>query len=367
MPAQGARSIVLVVVAVAGEEVAHDGGTGIASVVEARKAQARFDGLEQGEVGVEAVALQAVGAEVGVHGEQDLVGCRNDAVIVFIPEQDDGVVAFAPDGRVVDGGDDSLNRLIALVDERGVEADESAVAGGVEVAGGSGVAAAVLVVALVRGDEGKGGDVAGAEVGEEAMGAGKANHVFQIVPGIQTFLNALKVGKGIVLDGVEVNERLSFVGQRGQDFRVAGEEAVAVVDAIGAGGGQAFLIAFPAFAPGDQLVGDGLAGNVGIGRDRLDAINVDVSRRARSFVGEIDGGSGGVGSSAVDGADGWEGAVVQGRLAGREVGEAIGVVPIGAVVVQDAEVGAANGFEIVGQAGMGDGEIIARGVDALVG
>src|SRR5713101_8936000 len=261
MPAQEVRSIFLVVVAVAGEEIAHDGGTRMASVVEARKAQARFDGLEQGEVGVEAVALQAVGAEVGVHGEQDLVGCRNNAVVVFIPEQDDGIVAFAPDGRVVDGGDDGLNRLIALVDERGVEADESAVAGGVEVAGGSGVAAAVLVVALVRGDEGKGGDVAGAEVGEEAMGAGKANHVFQIVPGIQTFLNALKVGKGIVL-----------------------------------------------------------AGNVGIRGDGLNAINVDVARRPGSFVGEIDGGSGGVGSSAVDGADSWEGAVVQGRLAGREGG-----------------------------------------------
>src|SRR5215472_17142981 len=90
------------VVAFAREQVAHDFDAVVAGVVQARQAEAAFDRLEQREMRVAPSALHTVDAVVRIHGQQHLIHVGRGAVIVLVPEDDDGVVAFLPDRRSID-------------------------------------------------------------------------------------------------------------------------------------------------------------------------------------------------------------------------------------------------------------------------
>jgi hypothetical protein len=242
-----------------GEEVRHYLDVAVASVIQARQVQAGFDGLEQGEVRVELTALHAALTVVGVHDEDDVVGIGSDAVIVFIPDDDDGVASLFPGWRIVDGLYQVAKGEVALVDEGRVQAVLRAVADGVIVAGRSGIAAAVLVIALIGSDEGVLRHAACVQVFKQAVRALEADHVAQAVAGIDAFLNATEVDEGIVLGGVLLDNALGFLRHDGCRVQFVGIEAVAVIDEVSSGWREVFLIAFPVAAKIGKLVADCLA------------------------------------------------------------------------------------------------------------
>src|SRR5271166_4690580 len=94
------------------EQVGHGVGGGVAGMIQAGELESAFDGSEQGEVSVEDFALQVVEAIVGVNDGRDLVDGGRDAVVILVPDGDDGVVAVLPNGRGMDGADDALKSLI---------------------------------------------------------------------------------------------------------------------------------------------------------------------------------------------------------------------------------------------------------------
>src|ERR1700756_4112070 len=222
----------IVTIVVGSEQVGHHFGVGVAGVIQAGKSEARFKRLQQRKVGIEAPALNPVLSVIGLHGQQYLVGSWQNAVIVFVPDNDNGVVPLLPGWRTVDDIEQRAQREIALINQGGIQADLRAVIIGVKIAHGSGVAAAVLVVALVGNDEGKIREVTGIQVRKEALRSLATDHILQAVAGIQTFLNALEISERIVLYGVAINERLLFTGNHGGDVRSVGKEAVAVIDAV---------------------------------------------------------------------------------------------------------------------------------------
>src|ERR1700730_11284140 len=156
----------------------------------------------------------------------------------------------------------------------------------------------MLVVALVRSDEGVGRNVTGGEVGEESGGAIEGNGVLEGVPGVVTFLHVLEVGEGVVLDGVEKGDagggkgRVQSRGDLGEVGQVR-EVAVAVVDEVSTGDREALLVALVGLAGCNELVGDGLAYDVGVGRVGLDAVGIVVARSPVGLVGWVNGGGGG--------------------------------------------------------------------------
>lgn len=283
------------------EEVGHELYVLVAGVIQIRETEAGFDRLEQREVVVQHVAGDAGWGIAGVDNGDDLVG--QAAVVVFVPNGHDDVVAFFPHLRGLDAGDERLDRRVALRDVVGIDrasgADFSA-------------AATVHVVALVGDDEGK---VRNAVVGQVDVELVQVYSVLQAVVGVLPGLNAREVDEWIVLDGVKV-------GHARCGFSEIGKKAVAVVDAVCAVGGKALLIALPAHVHFIQLIGDahadGLCGIDGGVVDRL-------GRSA--FVGCVDGGRCGVKASASDGA-GVGGGGLECGLAQFEVRHARGVVPI---------------------------------------
>ena len=68
-------------------------------------------------MGVELAALNTVNAVVGVHDEQHLIRIGYGAVIIFIPQHDDGAAALAPDRRVMDSVHDGSQGNIALINQ----------------------------------------------------------------------------------------------------------------------------------------------------------------------------------------------------------------------------------------------------------
>ena len=154
--------------------------------------------------------------------------------------------------------------------------------------------------------------------------------------------------------------------------------AVAVVDQVGAGNRQVFLIALPAQARrvrvGRRWFGLWWAPPAPTSRRRY--------RRGTETVGSVTsfqlstagvtascpfprsgrycrfqmGRAAGAGAAAVIGV----------HNSGRQVGRAGRVMPGGRVVAADSEIRAANDFQIVGQAGMPHGEIVGREIDFLV-
>src|SRR5882762_6488031 len=147
-----------------------------------------------------------------------------------------------------------MDGLVAQENEGGVQSGLRTVGKRIEIAECAGIAATVLIVALVRSDEGVRGHVSGSEVAVQSMVAFEADGVTQAQRAC-AFLNALEVDEGVVLDGIEGDEvglrewRIElWIDQR--EVGGAGEEAIAVVHAVRALGRQAFLIRFPTLACG---------------------------------------------------------------------------------------------------------------------
>src|SRR6266478_3253395 len=119
------------------------------------------------------------------------------------------------------------------------------------------------------------------------------------------FLYVAEIIEGVVLHGVEKyqvcgSERRRQCRQNLREISVVGTKAVADVNQVGSSERQAFLIAPPSASFGGELVSDGLANDVRIGRNRLDAINVVVARQTCGLVGGIDCRCCGVGSGSPD-------------------------------------------------------------------
>src|SRR5205809_3596206 len=101
---------------------------------------------------VEVRALQSPRTIVSLDDRWNLVDVRDETVVVFIPDYDNGVVALLPCGRGVDGGYDVPQLQVTEIDESGIESRQGAVIYRVEVALWPSVAAAVLIGALVGSD-----------------------------------------------------------------------------------------------------------------------------------------------------------------------------------------------------------------------
>src|SRR6202795_1646341 len=330
-----------------GKQIGHDIGRRIAGVVQAGQLETGLDGVEQGKVGVEDVALHALNAVVGVHGQHHLVRGLRHAVVVFVPHDDDGVVAILPGGGLVNGGDEKLNRDVAAIHQSGVKAEQRAVVAGVRLADRAGIAATMLVVALVWRDERKCGNVTGTEIGEKAILALKIGHIVQAEIRVCALLNVLKIREGIVLDRVESHQvrlRLAFPRKSGGKVGEIGKKAVGSVDAIGSGGRQAFLIALPGAARRNELVGDGLADGIGIRYVEKRAVDVDIARRPGCFVRSVNGGRGRISACSVNRADG-SCRAFQRYASGSKVGRAEGVVPVRRILVAHADIRPTNDFE----------------------
>src|ERR1035441_5311970 len=121
----------------------------------------------------------------------------------------------------------------------------------------------MLVMALVRGNEGKVREMTAGQVGIQAA---ETFNVLQAVLRVAAGLDVGEVCEGIVLDRVEVRHARRCLSQ-------VGEESVAVIDTVSAGGGQVLLITLPAHAGFNKLVpnadADCLCGSNGGVVDRL--------------------------------------------------------------------------------------------------
>ena len=110
---------------------------------------------------------------------------------------------------------DALDGDIALLDQPRVQSHLRAVGVAavvlavVEGAEGIAIAAAMLVVALVGGDEGKSRKIAAGEIGVKAARAIEAHNVLQAVVSVIAVLHASEIGEGVVLDGVELHHARS--------------------------------------------------------------------------------------------------------------------------------------------------------------
>jgi hypothetical protein len=175
---------------------------GIAGMVQARQAEAAFERFQQREVRVEVAVLHALQAGVGVHDEQNPVGGRRYAVVVFVPEHHDSVAPVVPSGRLVNRLDDIPQNQIANVHERRVEPDQRSVVIGIKVTLCASVSAAVLIIALIRCNKGKIRHAAGAEIFEQPVVTLKPSHSLQAEFRVPAFLHAAKIYKWVMLRGV---------------------------------------------------------------------------------------------------------------------------------------------------------------------
>src|SRR6266566_3164579 len=124
----------------------------------------------------------------------------------------------------------------------------------------------MLVIALIGRDERKIRNVARAEVSKKATWSPKTYDVFQAIAIVQAGLHATEVHERIVLDRVEVDERLCLCWQSRSEWGDGGVEAVGVVYQIGYGGRQTFLITLPPPPGIGQLIANCLAHRVLGGR-----------------------------------------------------------------------------------------------------
>src|SRR3974377_1279714 len=207
------------------------------------------------------------------------------------------------------------------------------------------------------------------------MGAGKANNVIQAIVAQRSILDTLEIGKWIVFHGVGLYNAGRGQRRERSEVRQIGGGPVAVVHTEGGAKGQAFLVGLPGQVSFCELVTDRLAFRLGR-RHRLHAVDVSQIRKLRQghFVPVVNGRSLRVHTHSSDRADisgvdrnGCVATIVVGvHDAGNDVGRAAYASPSRSIVAADAEVRAANDLEIVGQAGMADGEIVIRRIDFLV-
>src|SRR4029077_3439743 len=92
------------------KQIRHGAGGCIAGMVKAGQLEAAFDGAKQGEMIVERPALPVVCPVVSVHDSDHLVDDGLHRVVVFVPDHDDGVMAFLPGTGAVNGLDDLLHK-----------------------------------------------------------------------------------------------------------------------------------------------------------------------------------------------------------------------------------------------------------------
>jgi hypothetical protein len=121
---------------------------------------------------------------------------------------------------------------------------------GIELAEGPGIAAPMLVIALIGGNEGVVGNVARAQVGIKAVLAFEAHHVLKTVSTFLAFLHAFEIDERIVFYGLEGNQIAlrqwwSQLWQYFGEVGAAGVLAVTIIHEVGAAERQAFLIALP--------------------------------------------------------------------------------------------------------------------------
>src|SRR3974390_180340 len=117
----------------AAKQIRHGGGSGIARVVQAGQSESAFQRPEEGKVGIEDIVGKPTGRKVGFHGGENVVQVGSDAIVVFVPHNDDRVVALAPNGRSMDPPNDAAQLQIAHVDKRRIQSVLRAVVIEVEV------------------------------------------------------------------------------------------------------------------------------------------------------------------------------------------------------------------------------------------
>src|SRR5262249_48697657 len=128
----------------------------------------------------------------------------------------------------------------------------------------------------------------------------------------QALLDTLEIHERVVLRGVEFHQTRRgrrLIGQHRRDVARISEPTITVVHAIRALGWKTFLITLPTLVAFRQLIGDGLANNAMLCRNRTFAIDVDQARRARiryarigTLVRKIDRGGRSIGSGSCNGA-----------------------------------------------------------------
>ena len=216
------------------EEVIHHVHARIAGMIQARQYESGLDRFQQREVVVACIALRPVRTVVGIHHEEDLVYRGRNAVVVFVPQNNNGVLALFPDRRRFDRGDNLAQSHIALLQEGRVEPCLGPVVIRIKVAEGAGISAAVLIVTLVRHDKREVRNVTAGKVAVEAVASIERHYVVQVAARHVGFLDAAEVDEWIVLRGIEVNEVTR--GQRRSENRLdvrevgaIGEEAVAEI------------------------------------------------------------------------------------------------------------------------------------------
>src|ERR1039458_5139857 len=186
------------------------GIAGAIGTVSAGQTESGLDRLEQGEVVVLYCTLLATRAVVGHNDHWHLILVRIQAIVVFVPQHDDRVVAIRPGRRVLDRHHKFLNFHITALDQGWIQAGLRAIIVRVIVAERAGIAASVLVVALVRRNEGERRYLAGAEIGVQTLGSVKADDLCQAQTFVQPLLNTLEIDERIMLAGIKIGQIARF-------------------------------------------------------------------------------------------------------------------------------------------------------------
>src|SRR5208282_711826 len=211
-------------------------------------------------------------AIVGVNDGCDSVDGRRDAVVILVPDGNDGITALAPSRGGMDRSHDPLYSLVAKSHQCRIQANLGAVVIRIELAELSAVAATVLVIALVGDDERVVRRFTRGQVAIEAGRSIKRNHIGQAVLWVGSSLSGPEIGERIVLYRVKGNDlpgveggrvcRLQIIEQR--KVSEVGKVAVAVIDTVSARQREAFLISLPGLSGCDQLIGDADTQDIGI-------------------------------------------------------------------------------------------------------
>jgi hypothetical protein len=155
---------------------------------------------------VKSSALDVTRTIVRVDDQQDIVeDIRHDRVIVFIPNDDDGVAALFPERRLVNAFHDLFDSRVAATKQGGVEAGLPAVVCRVIGANSGVIAAAVLIVALVGRNEGEVRRRSGTKVDVKTARSIEPYDAREAEVWILSFLNALEIGERIMLHGIKLD------------------------------------------------------------------------------------------------------------------------------------------------------------------
>ena len=196
--------IALTPTTVTAEKVRHDVHAVVTGMVEARQSKPSLKGPQQREMIIRFSADNSVAPMVSIYDQQHLV--RGCGVVVLVPHNHDGIVALIPGRRVLDRRHDPVYGNIALEDQSLVQACLRPIVILVEIAERAGVAASVLVIALVWRDEREIGNASRAEILEEAPGTLKSDDVAQTIVRVAAFLDIAEIDEGIVFGGVEFDD-----------------------------------------------------------------------------------------------------------------------------------------------------------------